>query len=1139
MGKFSDASTPDAFLSFFESLSSDQSDRSLPASGLSEQPLPASIGIYPIVATIDGGNGSTAVMLQGRHPLLEMDVAIKLLWPESRANSIDDLRSSVWLREARLGASFDHHACLHVFDAGYETRTRRPYFVMRFVPGGLTLDRVPCLMERRKSISLETSLRKFCADMAPLAEALSFLHRNGIWHHDLHPSNVLACVDESDTSRLQRIFLIDFGGASHRLSNRGISSGTPTQYPGFWPPWLNAKPDDEEKCTQLELYQFGVLLLYAGWGEAVVKGSLTPSTYPDMPAWRGPKNVDVLKLAESQGGGHCTPEMRGIIYALTAEKREHRYSSAEELHQDLISVAQCRLPVTKRGRKYVWPTREITVWRQFSKRSFWTVCLTSAFLVAALFGIGIFQKRYENEREAKIDEQTRRMQQDVVTVIQGASRYLQDRKTDGVIESLKKYDTGNLGYRSHATDFARRWIGRETDLIVGELHGHTDAVIRLHTVEDGRLLFSAGRDHKVIVWDLLTHSRRQEIDVRQYGNPCDLSATSDGRLLAVRTENGALLIVNTTVANPMDSAIQLRQHSDLSSPLWKAGGSRVAINREGTMVAWTDAEGFAWIAGIAESTTTLENIRQLSSAPEFTSAFVGGLTFSQDNRFLALAGDRLMASWNLDTGVVQRIDREVSINGNSRPCRLGRGDFFVATHGIGRELAQIDFANLSGFKRLQIPIHSGLMAQAGTIAASSNNQIAVSTNLKNAAVFDLDGKVAWTMSGVPFSVADIALSYNGDALMWTAGKDIHWSQLPSAKPNSLNPMSHFGAATSSNHRFSQAFALSDHGHWLAVCADAHTIEFERLSPFKATGDKAADKRQSVRCDPAHGDIVSLRFSPQGELFIALHSRNADEKSAIIIAVAALQKSGNWLFRNLARIEINQSPHVASKNLPVLLQFSATAEWLAIANLYSAAEVELIKTRTGERVRVLGPDLKGTNVIENATPIEPDIVVIEFDPTGKQLFYARNEGRSWIFDMTAAQLRRVEIATSGGVASAAFSDDGRYLALASPGAIRLLDSSSSKVLDTFFSAGDVVTSLAFLPNADGFLAGTASGDLIVWDVRARRELTKRPLVAEHEKRGRVSAIRHCRAANCLITRLDDLHLRVWDLREASVPTFVNW
>jgi WD40 repeat protein len=116
------------------------------------------------------GNGGFGYVLRGRQPVLQRDVAIKVLQSTTGQASFD--------REASSLAKMDHPHIVRVYHAVVEDDLC--LIVMELMDGGT-------LGKRKSAISSEGA----CAVGIAIAEALSYSHFRRVLHRDIKPGNVL------------------------------------------------------------------------------------------------------------------------------------------------------------------------------------------------------------------------------------------------------------------------------------------------------------------------------------------------------------------------------------------------------------------------------------------------------------------------------------------------------------------------------------------------------------------------------------------------------------------------------------------------------------------------------------------------------------------------------------------------------------------------------------------------------------------------------------------------------------------------------------------------------------------------------------------------------------------------------------
>lgn len=179
---------------------------------MGENPI-QQIGRYEIEREI--GRGGMAIVYKARDPHLDRDVAIKLI---RRGNfTLDQLETlpERFKREARALARLNHPNIVQVYDYGYYEDM--PYLVMEYIEG-------VTLKEVRKPLKVTAAARL----LRPIAEALDYVHSQGLLHRDVKPSNIMITQDK-------KVRLTDFGIAKflddsanqQTLTGTGVGIGTP------------------------------------------------------------------------------------------------------------------------------------------------------------------------------------------------------------------------------------------------------------------------------------------------------------------------------------------------------------------------------------------------------------------------------------------------------------------------------------------------------------------------------------------------------------------------------------------------------------------------------------------------------------------------------------------------------------------------------------------------------------------------------------------------------------------------------------------------------------------------------------------------------------------------------------------------
>jgi len=161
---------------------------------MQEENLPR-FGNYDLVHRIDVG-GMGEVYLAHQRSAFGRDVAIKII----RSDLVHDVTARArFLREAEVSAHLKHEHILPLFEFGEDQG--RLFLVTPYIEGGTLAQHL-----KRGPLSLAEVHHLF----VPLVQAVAYIHRRGVIHRDLKPTNIL--LDEQDGQLYVR--LIDFGIAS-------------------------------------------------------------------------------------------------------------------------------------------------------------------------------------------------------------------------------------------------------------------------------------------------------------------------------------------------------------------------------------------------------------------------------------------------------------------------------------------------------------------------------------------------------------------------------------------------------------------------------------------------------------------------------------------------------------------------------------------------------------------------------------------------------------------------------------------------------------------------------------------------------------------------------------------------------------
>ena len=242
----------------------DSAPRSAPAVGADHDALPPGtrFGEFEIVRVL-GVGGFGIVYLANDHSL-EREVALKEYMPASlaargagpqitvRSSSFAEtyaigLRSFV--NEARLLARFDHPSLVKVYRFWEDNATA--YMVMPYLQG-------VTLRDTRRRMAHPPDEAWIRSVVSPILAALELLHREGVYHRDIAPDNILLQAEGPP-------ILLDFGAARRVISDR-TQSLTAILKPSYAPIEQYAEMTQLRQGPWTDLYALGAVIHYLLFG---------------------------------------------------------------------------------------------------------------------------------------------------------------------------------------------------------------------------------------------------------------------------------------------------------------------------------------------------------------------------------------------------------------------------------------------------------------------------------------------------------------------------------------------------------------------------------------------------------------------------------------------------------------------------------------------------------------------------------------------------------------------------------------------------------------------------------------------------------------------------------------------------------
>jgi serine/threonine-protein kinase len=277
---------------------------------------------YEIVRKV--GEGGMGIVYQARDPILQRDVALKVM----KADVPDRRR---FRREAIYGARFCHPSIVRVFDMGCMTGDRGApeWFSMEYLPG----TDMECVVERALAGERATPFPSVREVFRQILAAAQYAHDCGVVHRDVKPANMFVTRDPNTGFVTAK--LLDFGVALD-LDGPTTSDGRLVGDPRYMAP--EQTRGSGRVGPRTDVYAAGLSLFEILAGQHPFEDLLAAPPIELLAAQRGralPRLSDLLPACTSWELAHG---LDAVVQQACAKDPAQRHGSARELQQALSAL---------------------------------------------------------------------------------------------------------------------------------------------------------------------------------------------------------------------------------------------------------------------------------------------------------------------------------------------------------------------------------------------------------------------------------------------------------------------------------------------------------------------------------------------------------------------------------------------------------------------------------------------------------------------------------------------------------------------------------------------------------------------------------------------------------------------------------
>jgi WD40 repeat protein len=484
------------------------------------------------------GQGAFGIVWKARDTELDHIVALKI--PHAGLLSQPGYIER-FLREARAAARLHHPGIVRLYEVA--TIDDVSVLVSRFIAGAPLKE----VMEVRR-----LTFRESAALVADVADALDYAHRQGVWHRDIKPGNIM--IESNAGAGIGQPIVVDFGLALRGeaevvMTVEGQVLGTPA----YMSP-EQALGHGHHVDGRSDVYSLGVVLYQLLTNELPFRGSkqmIIHQVLHEEP--RAPRKIN----------DKIPRDLETITQRAMAKEPGRRYQTAEGLAMDLRrwlknEPIEAR-PVGRPERAWRWCRRNPALAGATAMAAF-------ALGSAAILGIGLLISQAHSLNQS-------RMQATSLALDRGLEQCQKDHVDEGLLwfaRSLRLCPTS-----ARDLDEAARLNLSGWERSVCPLRAFLPAAAAIRTAAfapHDKIAAIAARD-LVSFWDLNTKNRVRDPIVAS--SPIlALAWSPDGRTLATGGDNGAVQLWSPLT--PGSSTLLVDQPNQIVALAWKPDGQVLA-----------------------------------------------------------------------------------------------------------------------------------------------------------------------------------------------------------------------------------------------------------------------------------------------------------------------------------------------------------------------------------------------------------------------------------------------------------------------------------------------------------------------------------------------------------------------------------